>query len=263
MPMVKDYLKNNFKHGIEAGVLQYGVGQETTSAEVAEILATADIDWLFVDGEHGGHTVTTILDIARAIAAYDVTPVVRIPQAGTGIIKQLLDGGIQNIIIPKVETGEETEDIMYWASYAPRGNRGFGASAVRAGRFNRHPDYLDRNVEEICILPQIESVRGWENLEAIASTPGVGAIFLGPIDLAVDMGHGINIFHPEVEAAMDDMIKRVRKLGKPVGTIALTTDQAKRFVDLGVSFLALGGDTFFLTNAVDNLLKTYKDFLKV
>ena len=105
MPMVKDYLYNKFKHGIEAGKLQYGVGQETTSAEVAEILATSNFDWLFVDGEHGGHTVTTILDIARAIAAYDMTPVVRIPQAGTGIIKQLLDGGIQNIIIPKVETG--------------------------------------------------------------------------------------------------------------------------------------------------------------
>ena len=64
MPMVKDYLHNNFKHGIEAGKLQYGVGQETTSAEVAEILATADIDWLFVDGEHGGHTVTPIILIA-------------------------------------------------------------------------------------------------------------------------------------------------------------------------------------------------------
>ena len=96
MPMIKDYLHNKFKHGIEAGVLQYGTGQETTSAEVAEILATADIDFLFVDGEHGGHTVTTILDIARAIAAYDMTPVVRIPQAGTGIIKQLLDGGGQH-----------------------------------------------------------------------------------------------------------------------------------------------------------------------
>ena len=78
MPMVKDYLYNKFKHGIESGVMQYGVGQETTSAEVAEILATSNYDWLFVDGEHGGHTVTTILDIARAIAAYDMTPVVRI-----------------------------------------------------------------------------------------------------------------------------------------------------------------------------------------
>ena len=73
------------------------------------------------------------------------------------------------------------------------------------------------------------------------------------------MGHGLDIFHPEVEAAMDDMIKRIRKLGKPVGTIALTTDQAKRFVDLGVSFLALGGDTSFLTTATDNTLKTYKE----
>lgn len=258
MPMVKDYLKNKFKRGIEAGVLQYGVGQETTSPDVAEILATSDYDWLFVDGEHGPHTVQTILAIARAIAPFDMTPVVRIPQAGTGIIKQLLDAGIQNIIIPKVETGEETEDIMYWASYAPRGNRGFGATAYRGGYYGRHADYLDRNVEEICILPQIESKRGLENMEAIAMTPGVGGVFLGPIDLAVDMGHGLNIFHPEVEKAMDYLITGIKKLGKPVGTIALTPEQAKHFADLGASFLALGGDTGFLVNAADTTLKTYK-----
>ena len=176
MAIVKDYLHNKFKHGIEAGILQYGVAQETTSADVAEILATSNYDWLFVDGEHGPHTVQTILSIARAVAPFDMTPVVRIPQAGTGIIKQLLDSGIQNIIIPKVETAEETEDIMYWASYAPRGNRGFGASAVRAGYYNRHADYLERNVDEICILPQIESNRGYENLDKIAA---IGRKFLG------------------------------------------------------------------------------------
>ncbi|MCR5833958.1 MAG: hypothetical protein K6G55_04830 [Selenomonadaceae bacterium] len=259
MAMVKDYLDNKFKHGIESGVLQYGVAQETTSADVAEVLATSNYDWLFVDGEHGPHTVQTILDIARAIAPYDMTPVVRIPQAGTGIFKQLLDSGIQNIIIPKVETGEETEDIMYWASYAPRGNRGFGASAVRAGRFNRHPDYLERNVNEICIIPQIESKRGIENIDAITKTKGVGAVFLGPIDLAVDMGHGLDIFHPEVAEAMDFAIKRIKSLGVPVGTIALTTEQAKHFVDLGITFLAVGADTAFLTTAADNTLKTFKD----
>ena len=258
MPMVRDYLKNKFKHGIESGVLQYGVGQETTSPDVAEILATSNYDWLFVDGEHGPHTVQTILAIARAIAPFDMTPVVRIPQAGTGIIKQLLDAGIQNIIIPKVETGEETENIMYWASYAPRGNRGFGATAVRAGYYGRHADYLERNVDEICIFPQIESKRGLDNLEAIATTPGVGGVFLGPIDLAVDMGHGLNIFHPEVEKAMDYLITSIKKLGKPVGTIALTPEQAKHFAELGVSFLALGADTGFLVNAADNTLKTFK-----
>ena len=91
MPMIKDYLYNKFKHGIDAGILQYGVGQEMASAEVAEVLATTKFDWLFVDGEHGSHSVQSIFEVARAVAPFDMTPVVRIPQAGTGIIKQLLD----------------------------------------------------------------------------------------------------------------------------------------------------------------------------
>lgn len=258
MAMVKDYLHNSFKEGIDAGKLQYGVGQEIASAEVAEVLATANFDWLFVDGEHGSHSVQSIFEIARAVAAYDVTPVVRIPQAGTGIFKQLLDGGIQNIIIPKVDSAEEVEKIMYWASYPPRGNRGFGATAVRAGRYGRHADYLEREKEIICILPQIESKLGYENLDAIAAVEGIGGIFLGPIDLAVDMGHGLDIFHPEVANAMDDMIKRIHAKNIPVGTIALTPEQAKHFAELGVSFLALGGDTAFLAQAADNTLSTFK-----
>lgn len=258
MPMVKDYLHNAFKHGIDAGKLQYGVGMETTSPDVAEILATSKFDWLFVDGEHGQHTVQTILQIARTIAAFNMTPVVRVPEAGTGIFKQLLDGGIQNIIIPKVETGEEVEKIMYWASYPPRGNRGFGATAVRAGYYNRHPDYLERETQEICILPQIESKIGYKNLDDIAAVKGIGGIFLGPIDLAVDMGHGIDIFHPEVANAMDDMIKRIKAKNIPVGTIAVTPEQAKHFADLGVSFLALGADTAFLAMGADNTFDTFK-----
>ena len=262
MAMVKDYLSNKFKHGIESGVLQFGVAQETTSPDVAEVLATSKYDWLFVDGEHGPHTVQTILAIARTIAAYDMEPVVRIPEAGPGLLKQLVDSGIQNIIIPKVESGEETESIMYWASYATRGNRGFGATAVRAGRYGRHADYLERNVDEICILPQIESKKGFENLDEIAKTPGIGGVFLGPIDLAVDMGHGVNIFHPEVVEAMDEMIRRIKALGVPVGTIAVNPEQAKHFADLGVSFLAFGADTAFLAAGADNTLETFTKDIK-
>ena len=258
MAMIKDYLNNKFKHGIDAGILQYGVAMETTSADVAEVLATSNYDWLFVDGEHGPHTVQTILEISRTISAYDMEAVVRVPEAGTGIFKQLLDSGIQNIIIPKVETAEEVEKIMYWASYAPRGNRGFGATAVRAGRFGRHADYLERETQEICILPQIESKIGYANLDEIAAVKGIGGIFLGPIDLAVDMGHGIDIFHPEVANAMDDMIKRIHAKNIPVGTIAVTPEQAKHFADLGASFLALGADTAFLAQGADNTLNTFK-----
>lgn len=258
MAMTKDFLHNQFKRNVEAGQLQYGIAQEIPSAEVAELLATSNIDWLFVDGEHGAHDLRSILDIARAIAPYDVAPVVRIPQAGTGVLKQYLDSGINNIIIPKVESGEEVEQIMCWASYAPRGNRGFGATAVRAGRYGRITDYLDRIHDEIMILPQIESKKGIENLDAIASVPGIGGVFLGPIDLAVDMGHGLNIFHPEVEAAMEYAIKRIRELGVSVGTVAITPEQGKRFVDLGASFIGIGADTQFLVQATDGALEQFK-----
>lgn len=258
MAMTKDFLHNQFKRNVEAGQLQYGIAQEIPSTEVAELLATSNIDWLFVDGEHGAHDLRSILDIARAIAPYDVAPVVRIPQAGTGVLKQYLDSGINNIIIPKVESGEEVEQIMCWASYAPRGNRGFGATGVRAGRYGRITDYLDRIHDEIMILPQIESKKGIENLDAIASVSGIGGVFLGPIDLAVDMGHGLNIFHPEVEAAMEYAIKRIRELGVSVGTVAITPEQGKRFADFGASFIGIGADTQFLVQATDGVLEQFK-----
>lgn len=119
-----------------------------------------------------------------------------------------------------------------------------------------------RAAKEICILPQIESPKGIENLEAIAKTPGIGGVFLGPIDLAVEMGHGVNIFHPEVEKAMDYAITRIKELGVPVGTIAVTPEQAKHFADLGVSFLGVGADTAFLTQGADAALKMFKDGMK-
>lgn len=262
MAITKDFLKNNFKHKVEAGDLQLGIALEIPSADVAEVLATSNFDWLFIDSEHGPHSVESIVAAARAIAPFDMTPVVRIGGPSTGLIKQLMDQGINNLIFPKVETKEEAEQIMYWSSFAPRGNRGMGASVVRAGLYGRISDYLERIADESMIIIQIESRNGLNNLDDICSVPGIGAIFLGPIDLAVDMGHGLNIFHPEVVAAMDDMIKRIKALGIPVGTIAVTPDQAKHYKRLGVSFLGLGADTMLLSAGADNMHKNYSEALK-
>lgn len=150
-----------------------------------------------------------------------------------------------------------------WAyTFAPRGNRGMGAQAVRAGLYGRIPDYLERIANESMMIIQIESRKGLENLEEICSVPGIGAIFLGPIDLAVDMGHGLNIFHPEVVDAMEYMIKKVKSLGIPVGTIAVTPEQAKNYKDFGISFLAVGGDTMLLASAADETHQNYFESLK-
>ena len=256
-----DFLKNHFKEKIEKSECPLGVGMETTSPDVAEVLATTDYDWLFIDGEHGPHTVQTILQIARTIAPYEMTPVVRVGEPGTGIIKQLMDSGIQNFVFPKVESKEEAEKIVYWASYPPIGNRGMGAGAVRAARFGKIENYQERIANETVLLIQLESKKGFDNLDEIVQTKGIGGIFLGPADLAVDLGYGSNIFHPKVVEMMDYAIKRIKELGVFVGTIAATPEQAKHYCDLGASFLAIGTDTLFLRVTADETVSRFKKAL--
>ncbi|MBR1734518.1 MAG: 2,4-dihydroxyhept-2-ene-1,7-dioic acid aldolase [Alphaproteobacteria bacterium] len=261
MAIKGDFLKNHFKEKIEKGECPLGVGMETTSPDVAEVFATTDYDWLFIDGEHGPHTVQTILQVARTISPYEMTPVVRIGEPGTGIIKQLMDSGIQNLIFPKVESKEEAEKIVYWSSYPPFGNRGMGAGAVRAARFGKIENYQERIADETVLLIQLESKKGFDNLDEIVQTKGIGGIFLGPVDLAVDLGHGTNIFHPQVVEMMENAIKRLKELGVIVGTIAVTPEQAKHYRNLGASFLAIGTDTLFLRMTADATIKQYKDVL--
>ncbi len=258
MAIVRDFLKNKFKENVKKGNMQFGVAMEIPSPDVAEVLASLDFDWLFIDGEHGGHTVESIIRIAQTIQAYEVEPVVRVSQAGTGIIKQLMDNGIKNIIFPKVDTPEEAENIVYWSSFAPRGNRGFGATATRAGLYGLYADYETRIKDESLMLIQIESKKGYQNLDKILAVPDLQGIFLGPVDLAVDMGHGINIFHPEVVAAIDDMIKRIVARGIPVGTITVSPEQTIHYKELGVSFLASGADTILLHEAAAKTLALHK-----
>lgn len=258
MTIKGDILKNHFKSKIEKHEFPLGIGMETTSPDVAEILATTDYDWLFIDGEHGAHTVQTILQIARTIAPYEMTPVVRVGEPGTGIIKQLMDAGIQNFVFPKVESKEEAEKIVYWASYPPIGNRGMGAGAVRATRFGKIENYQERITDETLLLIQLESRKGFENLDVIVQTKGIGGVFLGPVDLAVDLGHGTDIFHPQVVEMMEYAIKHIHESGVVVGTVAVTPEQARNYRELGADFLAVGTDTLFLRTIADTTLQEYK-----
>lgn len=115
--------------------------------------------------------------------------VVRPLEADRALIKQLLDAGIQSIIAPMVESGEQAKYVAESMYYPSRGKRGFGAPAVRAGRWARLPEYIKHAEDELFLAVQIESKKGVENFAEIAGTDGVDAVFLGPADLAVDMGY--------------------------------------------------------------------------
>jgi 4-hydroxy-2-oxoheptanedioate aldolase len=132
------------------------------------------------------------------------------------------------------------------------------ATTVRANRYGRIKDYIARVHGELCIVVQIETRVALGNLEAIAAVEGVDGLFIGPSDLAADMGHVGNSAHPDVRAAIDDAIPRIVKTGKFAGILAPVEADARRWMALGCLFVAVGSDAGILARQSEALAAKYK-----
>ena len=122
---------------------------------------------------------------------------------------------------------------------------------TRATQFGRVPRYVHQADCEICLLVQIESQRGLDAIEEIAAVEGVDGIFVGPADLAADLGHIGALDHPQVLAAVEDAIRRIIGEGKPAGILTTNEKLAERFIALGCSFTAVGVDATLLARTAD------------
>jgi 4-hydroxy-2-oxoheptanedioate aldolase len=171
--------------------------------------------------------------------------------------KRLLDLGVQSLLVPYVQNAEEARRAVAATRYPPAGIRGV-ATTTRASRYGRVKDYLGRAHEEICVIVQVETRAALAGLEAIAAVEGVDALFIGPSDLAADMGHLGNHAHPEVRAAMDDAIGRIRATGRAAGTLTAVEADARRWLDLGCNLLAVGSDAGILARQADALALKFK-----
>ncbi|MEN3291040.1 MAG: 4-hydroxy-2-oxoheptanedioate aldolase [Burkholderiales bacterium] len=253
-----DQLLNPFKQALHAKSPQIGLWLGLANSYSAELCATVGFDWLLVDGEHAPNDVRSILGQLQAVAPYRSQPVVRPPCGDPNLIKQLLDIGAQNLLIPMIETPEQAALMVAATRYPPAGIRGVGSALARASRWNGIPGYLDRADEQICLLLQIETVKGMENLDAIVATDGVDGIFIGPSDLSAAMGHRGNPAHPEVQAAIESGIRAIVSAGKAAGILIADEALAKRYLDLGCTFVAVGVDTSLLVSATRTLLSKFK-----
>jgi len=244
---------NGFKTALSTGKRQIDLWQSLASPYSAEICATAGFDWLLFDGEHSPNDLRTVLAQLQAIAPYRAQAIVRPVEGNTALIKQYLDAGVQTLLIPMIDTGQQAQDMVAAMRYPPRGRRGVGAAVARASRWGLDDDYINRANDEICLIVQIESVAALANIEAICAVDGVDAAFVGPADLTASMGHGANQAHPEVVAAMEDAIKRIVASGKAAGTLCGDVTTAARYFAWGCSFVGLGNDVKLLASAVRNL----------
>ena len=232
---------------------QVGMWACTGNALLAEICAGSGFDWLLIDGEHSINSLESISTQLQVTAAYPIHPVVRVPANDTVLIKQYLDLGVQNLIVPMVDNPEQAEKAVAAVRYPPRGVRGVGSALARGSRWNRIEGYLDRAEETITLLVQVESGEAVANVAQIAGTDGVNGIFIGPSDLAASMGHLGQQDHPEVTAAVEHCIRTANELGVPVGVNAFVETSARRYLDAGADFIAVGADVAMLARAAEAL----------
>jgi 4-hydroxy-2-oxoheptanedioate aldolase len=249
--------RNAFKHAIVAGRRQIGFWLSLGSAAVAEVIAGAGYDWVMIDAEHGPNDLSTVIDQLRVLEGGPATPVVRPAWNDPVLIKRLLDAGAPTLLVPFVRNALEAAQAVAATRYPPRGIRGV-ATSQRASRWGQRTDYVQRYEQELCVIVQLETAASLVALEAIAAVPGVDALFIGPSDLAADMGHLGEPGHPEVQAAIADAVARCQRLRKPVGTFAPATDDARRYLDLGMTFVAVGADAGVLRRGAETLLASFR-----
>ena len=249
---------NQFKRALAEGRRQFGFWVDLASPYSAEICAGAGFDWLLLDGEHGPNDIPGLLTQLQVLAAYPVHPIVRIPVGDVAIIKQVLDIGAQTLLVPMVESTEQAESLVRAMRYPPRGIRGVASAIVRASRWNRIPNYLSRADDELCLVAQIETRAGLEQLEAIAAIDGLDALFIGPADLAASLGHLADAAHPDVQRAIEDAIRRARGVGTPIGILSTEEAAVRRYLDLGCTFVAVGLDAALLATATTQLAARYR-----
>ena len=249
---------NPFKLALRDGKAQIGLWQALANPYTAEICAGAGYDWLLLDAEHAPNDLPLLVSQLQAMKGTGSHAVIRPPIGETFIIKQLLDIGAQTLLVPMVESRDMAETMVKAVRYPPHGVRGVGAALARASAFNRIPDYLQTANDEICLLLQIESRAGLAALDEIAATEGVDGVFIGPADLAADMGFLGKPGAPEVQVEVERALLRIQSHGKAAGILIGDLGLAKRYLYLGASFVAIGNDVTLLANATTKLLADFR-----
>lgn len=231
----------------------FGMWSCAGSPLVAELCAGSGLDIVLVDGEHSPIGLESILAQLQAIAPYPAVPVVRAPIGDPVVLKQLLDLGAQNILVPMVDSVAHAEAMVRAVRYPPHGVRGVGSALARSSRWSRIPDYLARADDLVSLTVQIETVEGLEAAAGIAAVDGVDALLVGPADLAASMGLLGQQNHPDVVAAVERVIETGRTAGTPVGVNAFDPATADRYAAAGAAFVLVGADVVLLARASEAL----------
>lgn len=255
-----DFHSATFKEVIaHAGRACVGIFLCSADETVAEICASAGLDYLLIDAEHGPMGLETVQRQLRTIAAYPTVPVVRVAHNDASLIKRYLDAGAQSLIVPMVNDAAQAREAVAAVRYPPMGIRGIGASLSRSARWNRVDNYLHDADSLITLMVQIETEQAVANASEIAGTDGVAGVFIGPADLSASMGHLGQQDHPRVVEAVLSTISACKDAGIFVGVNAFAEPMARRYLAAGADFVNVGADVAVLARNTEALAAKYID----
>ena len=249
---------NQFKAALRAGHNQFGLWLGLGESFSAEICAGAGFDWLLIDAEHGPNDLRSILAQLQAVAPYASQAVVRPPQGDHVLIKQLLETGVQTLLIPMVESAAQARGLVEAMRYPPAGIRGVGSALARASRWGRIENYAHLANEQMCLLVQVETRAGYEQLDDILAVDGIDGVFFGSADLAASYGYLGQSTHPEIVAAIEHGLQRTSAAGLAGGVLCSDKALNDRYMAAGARFVAVGVDALLLTAATTALCRIYK-----
>lgn len=222
----------------------------------AEIVAAQGYDSITIDLQHGLIDQHALVTMLQAMRASGTMPLVRVPSLDSASIMKALDAGAHGVICPMIDTREQAEALVSYVRYPPVGVRSFGPTRALISIGADYARYAD---DEVLCFAMIETRKGFENLDAIAHTPGLDGILVGPSDLALGLGDGrLAPGLDREEPEMLDAFERIAKVGRSAGIrtifICATPAYAARAIGWGYDMVTVANDIRYLASAAQATL---------
>jgi len=232
------------------GDVRWGAWSMLGHAPAAELLARSGCDWLVLDAQHGLYDDAAVVEALAVLPAPPTGPpvLVRVAEGSSVLVGRALDAGAAGVVVPLVETPEQAAEVAAACRYAPRGHRSWGALAGLRGREAPEPAAADAAVA--CVV-MVETARALEQVEAIAATPGVDAVLVGPFDLSLTLGTTVDALLADTSpgAPLPRVVAACRAAGVPAAAFAADPARARRFAAHGFSAVVAGTDALLLAEA--------------
>lgn len=245
-----------------AGETLFGVAAQLGSSLTVEMIGQAGFDWTWIDCEHGTGDYSELIHQIQVARLGDAPPIVRIAWNDPILFKRVLDLGAAGIMVPYVNTAAEARQVAQSMRYQPEGIRGVAASPPACGFGQRFDDYYAKANDNLVTIVQIETVEGVENADEIAAVPGVDVLFVGPMDLSINMGVARQFKNPDFEANLDRVVAACRKHGKTPGILTPTLDYLGPWQARGFSVFVVGSDSVGLAKMLVDLRAKCAEFKK-